>query len=123
MHYYNAIVQVVTAQNAIEKNTTYTRTYVLESRKPNMKPKHLCAYSSVRVLVCARRLGPSKKKRENRGPEFENRKVENPMGIATCPDLATQMLLKKTIKTNVGLSHGKFTFEPSGLVIYFLRDF
>ena len=34
-----------------------------------------------------------------------------------------KMLLKKTIKTNVGLSDGKFTFEPSGLVIYFLRDF
>ena len=27
------------------------------------------------------------------------------------------------LKTNVGLSNGKFTFEPSGLVIYFLRDF
>ena len=49
MHYYNAIVQVVTAQNAIEKNTTYTRTYVLESRKP----KHLCAYSMYMVVATA----------------------------------------------------------------------
>ena len=44
------------------------------------------------------RLGPNKKKRENRGPEFENRKVENPMGIATWPDLATQNAIEKNDK-------------------------
>ena len=44
------------------------------------------------------RLGPNKKKRENSGPELENRKVENPMGIATWPDLATPNAIEKNDK-------------------------
>ena len=31
-------------------------------------------------------------------PEFENRQVENPMGIATWPDLATQNAIEKIDK-------------------------
>ena len=34
----------------------------------------------------------------NRRPEFENREFENPMGIATWPDLATQNAIEKNYK-------------------------
>ena len=45
------------------------------------------------------RLGPSKKKRKNReGRKFETRHVENPMGFATWPDLATQNAIEKHYK-------------------------
>ena len=39
-------------------------------------------------------FGPSKKKRENRRPEFENHQVENPKGIETWPDLDLTTFLR-----------------------------
>ena len=56
-------------------------------------PPHLGGH----MQPCTGRLGPSKKKRENRRPEFENHQVENPKGIETWPDLDLTTFLWQTL--------------------------